>query len=329
MKLIIMGGRSLAWSAGFLSAFFLSIVWSGAQTNDLTGPFFATASTPPTIFQWRPFLAPFHSVLLHYPIGFVTMALILEVYALFRPSAELRKITRLVMWSSLGTAAVVAALGIMRASSADYDSHTLSLHRALGMAVPVCIVLTLVAQQSAVRAESRRLLRVYRGLLAGTFVVLIGAGHQGGNLTHGSRYLTQNAPKFVKTLLEEAEPAAAKIEKSGSPGEGLFAAKVRPLLEARCLPCHGSEKHKGGYRLDMAETALKGGKSGLAAIKPGDPLASNLVRLILLPRESDEVMPPEGKEPLTSDEIMALIRWIQAGASFGEGNAPADPEPSG
>jgi hypothetical protein len=92
-------------------------------------------------------------------------------------------------------------------------------------------------------------------------------------------------------------------------------------LETKCLQCHGEAKHKGGYRLDVSEMALKGGESGRAAIKPGDPLESNLVRLILLPRDSDDVMPPEGKEPLTSDEIMILIRWIQAGAPFGEVNA--------
>lgn len=257
------------------------------------------------------------------------MAFILEVYSLFHPSAELRKITRLVMWFSLASAAIVAALGLMRASSRDYDPHTISLHRAFGMAVPVCIVLTLMAQISAIRAESRRLLFGYRSLLVGTLVVLVIAGHQGGNLTHGSKYLVQNAPGFVKTLLEETEPAEEKVQKSSSAGEGIFAAKVRPLLEAKCLQCHGAAKHKGGYRLDLPEMALKGGESGRAAIKPGGPMESHLVRLILLPRDSDDVMPPEGKEPLTSDEIMVLIRWIQAGAPFGEANAKTGAEATG
>src|SRR5205823_4649604 len=113
-----------------------------------------------------------------------------------------------------------------------------------------------------------------------------------------------------------------------NPGEGLFEAKVRPLLEAKCLQCHGAAKHKGGYRLDIPDTVLKGGDSGRAAIKPGDPLQSNLVRLILLPTESDDVMPPEGKGSLTSDEIMVFIRWIQAGAPFGETNATTSAEAS-
>lgn len=310
--------HSIVWFIGLASAFFLSTVSCDARINDFNVAFLAAAPASSKLFHWRPFLAPFHSVLLHYPIGFITMAFILEIYSLFRPSAELRKITGIVMRFSLASAAIVAVLGIMRASSGDYDVRTLSLHRVFGMAVPVCIVLTLVMQSAAIRAESRRLLFGYRGLLTGTLVVLILAGHQGGNLTHGSRYLVQNAPEFVKTMLDETEPTEEKTEKTSSASDSMFAAKVRPLFEAKCIQCHGSAKHKGGYRLDVPETALKGGESGRVAIKRGDPFESNLVRLILLPRDHDDVMPPEGKEPLTSDEIMVVIRWIQAGAPFDE-----------
>lgn len=307
--------------ASLVSGLFFSTAICGAETNNLGFTCILAVATPSQIFQWRPFLAPFHSVLLHFPIGFVAMAFILEVYSLFHPSAELRKITRLVMALSLASAAVVAALGLMRASSSDYDPHTLSLHRAFGLAVPACIVLALSVQRLAVRAESRRLLFGYRGLLAAALGVLVIAGHQGGNLTHGSKYLVENAPGFFRTLLEDNSTTETKIENGNLAGESLFGAKVRPLLETRCIPCHGAAKHKGSYRLDLPETALKGGDSGRTAITPGNPFESNLVRLILLPRDNDDVMPPEGKDALTSDEIMILIRWIQAGASFGEINA--------
>jgi uncharacterized membrane protein len=322
------GGRFRVRISSLLFIVALSLVSNSAATPDGAHAFLAQGSVSSRIFHWRPFLAPFHSVLLHYPIGFVTMAFILEIYALFRPSVELRKITRLVMVLSLASAAAVAALGLLRAQSGDYASNTLSLHRAFGMAVPACIILSLALQTAAIRAESRRLLYGYRGLLAGTLMVLVIAGHQGGNLTHGSRYLVQNAPEFVKTLLNETEPAEAKAERNSGSGDGTFAEKVRPLLEAKCLHCHGAEKHKGGYRLDVPEVALKGGESSRVAIQPGDPLQSNLVRLILLPRDHDDVMPPEGKEPLTPDEIMVLIRWIQAGALFAGTSPAASVEPS-
>ena len=61
------------------------------------------------LFQWRPFLAPFHAVVLHFPIGFLTVAGILEIYRVFRPSAELRRVTVLVLGLGLIGAVAVGA----------------------------------------------------------------------------------------------------------------------------------------------------------------------------------------------------------------------------
>ena len=97
-----------------------------------------------------------------------------------------------------------------------------------------------------------------------------------------------------------------------------FAQDVRPVLERSCFGCHGPDKQKNGYRLDVRDIALKGGDSGNPAIKPGDPLESHLIRLILLPPRHDDVMPPEGKQSLNSEEIMVLIDWIRNGATFPE-----------
>src|SRR4030095_15099132 len=45
-----------------------------------------------------------------------------------------------------------------------------------------------------------------------------------------------------------------------------FTREVRPLLEERCVKCHGPEKQKGGLRFDTKEGAFKKGESGEAAI---------------------------------------------------------------
>ena len=41
------------------------------------------------------------------------------------------------------------------------------------------------------------------------------------------------------------------------------------------------------------------------------------------PADDDDVMPPSGKDPLTAEEIVTLIRWIQSGAPFPEKRAMA------
>lgn len=285
-----------------------------------------TSAAPPApsaqehlrLFQWRPFLAPFHAVVLHFPIGFVTIAFLLEIYRLFRPSDELRRVTMLVLWLSLVTGVISATLGIMRATDGGYENHALDLHRKFGMAVPVATVLTLLLQKLAYRNESIRIWSyAYRTVLTSTVGLLVIAGHYGGNLTHGSKYLVENAPQFVRELVEPEEDtdpglaAGALNEKQRA-----YTEKVLPILSTKCYSCHGAEKQKGGYRMDKPDLALKGGESGKVAIKPGDPVESHLIRLILLPPQHDDVMPPEGKQPLTIEEIMILVDWIRNGATF-------------
>jgi uncharacterized membrane protein len=275
------------------------------------------------LFQWRPFLAPFHAVVLHFPIGFLTMAGMLEIYRAFRPSGELRRVIALVLWMGLLTGIISASFGLMRAGGGGYDVEALELHRLYGVAVPFVTMAAIVLQWLAYRNEAARgWTRAYRSVLTGTLALVVVAGHYGGNLTHGSKYLVENAPKFVRELLEDdPAPSSAVNFAALDAHQRSYVEKVQPLLAAKCYKCHGPEKQKGGYRLDQPELALKGGDSDKAAIKPGDPLGSHLVRLILLPPQHDDVMPPEGKEPLTLEEIMTLLDWIRNGAVFLQGNA--------
>ena len=52
-----------------------------------------------------------------------------------------------------------------------------------------------------------------------------------------------------------------------------FARDVEPLLQSRCLVCHGAQQQMSGLRLDTREGALKGGTSGVD-IKPGTATAA-------------------------------------------------------
>ncbi len=278
----------------------------------------AVPAVVPRLFEWRSFLAPFHSVVLHFPIGFLTMVGILEIYYAFRPNGEVRRVTVLVLWLGLLTGVISAAFGLMRAGGGGYDLQAMELHRIYGIAVPIVTAATLVLQWIAYRDPAGRgWMRVYRGVLTGTLALVVVAGHYGGNLTHGSKYLVENAPEFVRELLEnDTKPPSGTNSAALNERQRHYVEKVQPLLEAKCYRCHGSDKQKGGYRLDQPELALQAGESDHVAIKPGDPMGSNLARLILLPAEHDDVMPPAGKQGLTLEEIMTLLDWIRNGAVF-------------
>ena len=108
--------------------------------------------------------------------------------------------------------------------------------------------------------------------------------------------------------------------------EEFFETRVRPVLANRCLDCHGSEKSKGGLRLDSRESMLRGAESG-PVVLPGKPDSSPLDRGDPLWGRTCQ-MPPKGK--LDAGEIAALTEWVKLGAfwpaarpSVAIGSAPA------
>ncbi|HZE98466.1 MAG TPA: PSD1 and planctomycete cytochrome C domain-containing protein [Planctomycetota bacterium] len=97
-----------------------------------------------------------------------------------------------------------------------------------------------------------------------------------------------------------------------------FEKKVRPVLHASCVPCHGPEKQKGGLRLDSRAGLQKGGDSG-AVVVAGDPDKSLLMKAVRQ-TDPDLVMPPKKAAKKLPDAVLEdLAAWIRAGAPF-----PAD-----
>jgi uncharacterized membrane protein len=265
-------------------------------------------------FDVRAFLAPFHTVTLHLPIGFVMIAAILEGYHFLRPSRPLRQAIGLVLACSAAAAVVVVLLGIFRAEGGGYEPETLEHHRWYGIAVGALTIVIAVVHPLVFRSVGGKTgPALYRVLLIGDLVLLTIAGHGGGNLTHGSKYLTENAPGWVKEWVESSTEEGP-VRGTASSGGGEFATVVRPIFEKKCFQCHGEEKQKGDYRMDTVEGLFAAGESELDPVVKGSPMESYLVETITLPEDDDLAMPPDGKDRLTPEETLAVIRWIWDGA---------------
>ncbi|MFZ4766660.1 MAG: DUF1553 domain-containing protein [Roseimicrobium sp.] len=97
-----------------------------------------------------------------------------------------------------------------------------------------------------------------------------------------------------------------------------FDREIRPLLQERCIECHGEKKQKGELRLDAKVHAFKGGHDG-SAIVAGKADASPLFQRITSTDDAER-MPPKG-EPLSAAQIAAVKTWIDAGAVWPENTA--------
>jgi hypothetical protein len=108
--------------------------------------------------------------------------------------------------------------------------------------------------------------------------------------------------------------------KEDSP-KNVFTHLIRPVLDAKCVQCHGPDKDKGKLRMHTKESFLKGGKEvGKDIVIKGKVDDSELIYRITLPKDDDEAMPPfkdkEHYNPVTPQELQVMKAWIKLGASF-------------
>jgi len=114
-------------------------------------------------------------------------------------------------------------------------------------------------------------------------------------------------------------PALASLlipGRAGAQAEGkvAFARDIAPILQKKCVTCHGPEKQRGNYRLDSFEALLKPGASKRAPVVPGNPASSHLFEL-LTAKDADDRM-PQKDDPLPAAHLALVGRWIREGAAF-------------
>src|ERR1043165_3486766 len=86
-----------------------------------------------------------------------------------------------------------------------------------------------------------------------------------------------------------------------------YSTQVKPILNRKCITCHGGVRAKSNFSLLFREDAMKPAKSGKYPIVPGHPEKSEMIRRITN-NDPDERMPYK-HDPLTKDEISILKKW--------------------
>ena len=100
--------------------------------------------------------------------------------------------------------------------------------------------------------------------------------------------------------------------------DAFFTGTVQPLLEARCLSCHGEKKQKGKLRLDAREAWLKGGENG-KIVEEGHPEKSSVVPAIKWESKDEDMnMPPKKDKKLSAEQVKVIEEWIKAGLPWGK-----------
>jgi mono/diheme cytochrome c family protein len=124
-----------------------------------------------------------------------------------------------------------------------------------------------------------------------------------------------------------AQIVAEAKESSGlsrGEAEGLFAAKIQPLLEQRCHACHGGDpdKIKGEYTMLTGRAMRRGGQTFQPALVSGKPDESPFY-LAITWKSEDLQMPPKENDRMTPQQIGWIRDWIMAGAPWPKDMAAA------
>ena len=304
--------RGVVWGAGAIAAVLLLL------------PLLVTLDGK-THGAWLQMLGRLHPLAVHLPIGILIVLPVLEIAGRRRAgqSSGLGEAAGFLLAVAAGCSVAAVLLGLMLAHGGGFTRVAVSKHMWGGVWVAVAVLGCMLLRPLWVSGR----VAVYPWLLGGSVLLLGWASHQGGALVYGPNYLTEYLPQPMRRWFTTVVP---KPLVAGS----VFATKVYPILDARCVECHGASKTEGGLRLDAYEYLMAGGQDG-AVIQAGRPEASLLLQRVTLPATDKKFMPAEGKPALTGEEIGAIRAWIAAGASaaaMGAGGSvrvEAPPQPVG
>ncbi|MCP5538156.1 MAG: FHA domain-containing protein [Akkermansiaceae bacterium] len=261
----------------------------------------ANEAATTSIGKWIGFLGEFHPLFLHLPIGVVMLVLVMEAFRVLTfGKYQPRTTMGLFFGSATGIFAVV--FGYCLYLTGDFSGELIEDHKRDGIIFTILLIATFLIKYAAdIKFMSKLSKPCYVIGLIATTATMMSAGHHGGEITHGD--------PLDKAPWKQDDGTSQVV----SADPVVYTDIIHPILEAKCISCHGPKKQKSGLRMDTYAGMVDGGEE-TDCLVPGDLEASAMISYLHLPLEDDLRMPPEGKKQLTKEEIQILEWWVKSGA---------------
>src|SRR6056297_386285 len=180
-----------------------------------------------------------HPLLVHFPIGILSLAVLMEFWRLLFKKKELEKAALFSLYVGFLSSILAGFSGYLLSQDGGYSTDTLTPHRWAGISLVVLNILAIVLK--TVLRKKKWSLRLYFPTLVILLGVVLYTGHLGGTLTHGSDFFNVSQTDHVNVsenfpLSELSQPKEAY----------LFKDIVQPILHNHCGSCHNPQKIKGG-----------------------------------------------------------------------------------
>lgn len=240
-------------------------------------------------------------MLVHLPIGVLLLAALFQFLSQKEKYQSLASAVSISLLIGMLSAIASCISGYLLSGSGDYDEGLIFNHQWSGIALAIISIVAWYLNWKGKQINWITALMVF---------LIILTGHFGGSITHGSDYLTRAFSVDGSGQAEEKRKPIPNVQQAMA-----YQDVIKPILTSKCYKCHGPNKQKGKLRLDMPDFILKGGKGGKAIIA-GNTDESELIKRILLSKESDDHMPPLEQPQLTKTELDLIHWWVSSGADF-------------
>ena len=253
-------------------------------------------------------LGRFHPLIVHLPIGFLFLGLMMMVYD--RKENKHRKVIRFAFfWGTFSTLGA-ALTGTVLYLREGYAWEDVQGHLILGILTFVFSFLLYLQLKEF--TPFKKLSPKFLGY--GLVFVLTITGHLGGNLTHGKHHLTDPLPPELKSALGMEVVSRNFVLSPETHQElPLYSGVIQPILDQKCVSCHNPKKTKGELLMHNYNGIMDGGEEG-PIILALNAKNSEILKRIHLPRDEKKHMPPKSKTQLTKAEIKVIEQWVTLGA---------------
>ncbi len=254
---------------------------------------------------WLNFLGKFHPLFLHLPIGALAVVICLECVGVFQRRMQSTQIT-LALFLAMVTGVFAAVFGYFLYLTGAYAGELIEEHKRDGIVFTLTLIVTFVVKiVNEHKGRTRALTAIYVACMVVSGITVLCAGHHGGAISHGDPL--EALPSRIKSKRQQATDAKPAVDPI------VYTHYIHPILEDKCVSCHGEKKQKGALRLDTYALMLEGGEE-TTCLAPGNVQESSLISYLHLPLEDDLRMPPKNKPQLTQAEIQILEWWVKEGA---------------
>ncbi|TMM52207.1 hypothetical protein FEE95_21205 [Maribacter algarum] len=259
-------------------------------------------------------LGRLHPIIVHLPIGFIILGLLLRWYDRKRNEFD-HAIPLIFLWA--GYSAVLTCItGYAQYIGEGYTFETVKWHLWLGITTALfSFLMYFKFGNTETFAWVKTIPIVVMTLLM--FVLVSATGHLGGTITHGEDYFVEPLPNNIKSALgfETFEEKEIALTEETWEDALIYEDVIKPILNNKCVSCHSPKKSKGELMLHNEKVILDGGENG-EVLSINNAIESELFRRITLPKTDEEHMPPKDKTQPSKEEIKLIGAWIDVGHPF-------------